>query len=205
MRFEKINENKLRIVLSNDELPNSASLDELMTDSDFAKSSFSDILDEAKNSVGFVSENYKVRIDAKALVNGGYVFIVTKLVKLRDGNIVVHPKRVSKAKNKDSLYSIYQFNSFDDFCELCTCLKSNKINYLNNLCKSCTLYTYGNYYYLSFKAINPNYKKLAMFYSTITEFSKFFSSKDVFVATLKEHGKLIMNDNAIITCQKYLI
>ena len=203
MKFEKINENKLKIVLSNNELPHSSTLDEFMTDSDSAKNSFIHLLDEAKDAVGFNSKDYKIKIDAKAMANGDYVFIITKLVKLRRGNIVVTPRKVIKKYNSNSIYSIYQFNSFDDFCDCCSYLKTHKINYLNNLCKSCVLYEYGNYYYLSLKYINHNYKKLPMFYSTITEFSKYFSSKPMFIATLKEHGRIFINNNALLTCQKY--
>lgn len=203
MKFEKINENKLKIVLSNDELPNSNNLDEFMNNSEDAKKSFLQLLNEAKEAVGFNTQDYKVKIDAKALNNGDFIFIITKLVKIKSGKIVVRPKMVVKNSSKNSIYSIYQFRRFDDFCDFCLFLKINKINYLNNLCKSCVLYKYGNYYYLSLKYINNNYRKLPMFYSSITEFSKFFSSKDVFIATLEEHGEIIIKNNALLSGQRF--
>ena len=125
MRFEKINENKLKIVLSNDELPITSSLDDFMTDSDSAREAFLHLLDEAKDAVGFNSKDYKIKIDAKAMKNGDFIFIITRLVKLRSGKIVVKPKKVSKYENKDSIYSIYRFNNFEDFCDFCSYLKLN--------------------------------------------------------------------------------
>lgn len=203
MKFERINENKLMITLSTDELPNSKNLDDFMKNSDKAKNSFLNILDEAKNAVGFNTQDYKIKIEAKSVENGGYSFLITRLVKLKNGNILVKPKKIIKRYLNSSVYSIYQFTNFDDFINFCFYLKANKINYLNNLSKSCILFEYGSYYYLVFLQINENYKKLSLFYSSITEFSTFFSSKEIFYSTLKEHGKIILNNNALLLCQKY--
>lgn len=51
MKFEKFNENKLKIFLSSGEMPSASSLDELMSDTDVARKSFLTILDEAYNKV----------------------------------------------------------------------------------------------------------------------------------------------------------
>lgn len=203
MRFEKISENKLKIVLSNDELPNGNNLDKFMNDSKKAKDSFIELLDEAKMAVGFNAEDYKIKVDAKAMMNGDYVFIITRLVKLKHGHRVAKPKPVMNNQcNKK--FAIYKFESLDDFCDFCSYLKLHKINYLNNLCKSNTLYKYGDNYYLLMSQVNKNYKKIAMFYTSITEFSKFFSSKEMFEATLKEHGNLVIDNSAILKMQKML-
>lgn len=202
MRFEKISENKLKIILSNDELPNSNDLDNFMKDSEKAKNSFVQLLDQAKVAVGFNAQDYKIKIDAKAMKNGDYVFLITKLVKLRHGNRVVRPRPVEKGDVDKTEYAVYKFDTFDDFCDFCSYLKSHQINYLNIFCKSNSLYKYGNYFYLVINHINSNYKLLASFYSSITEFSKFFSTKPLFECTLKEHGTLIFENKAMSMCQK---
>ena len=79
MRFEKINENKLKITLSNDELPISNNLDSFMTDTSDAREAFLNMLDKAEEAVGFNTKDYKIKIQAKALHNGDFVFIVTKI------------------------------------------------------------------------------------------------------------------------------
>lgn len=201
MRFEKISENKLKIVLSNDELPNSSSLDSFMDDSQKAKDSFIRLLDEAKVAVGFNAEDYKIKVDAKSMINGDYVFVITRLIKLRQGRRVARPKPIVKESVKNPKYAIYKFDTFDDFCDFCSYLKLHKINYLNNLCKSNSLYKYGNNYYLVLQHINSNYKKIAMFYTSITEFSQFFSSKKLFLSTLNERGKIILENSALVMCQ----
>ncbi len=203
MRFEKINENKLKITLSGDELPNSDTLDNFMVDSSYARDSFLQLLDEANNAVGFRTKDYKIKIDARALSNGNFVFIVTKLMQLKKTRIAVHPKKIIKDSEITSPYLVYLFNSFDDFCNFCAYLKQNKINCLKTLSKSCELYRYANQYYLVFNKINEKYKYISRLYCCITEFSKFFSSKELFVSTLQEHGEMLIGNNSLITGQKF--
>ena len=200
MRFEKINDNKLQIILSNDELPNSANLDEFVTDSDNAKDAFLGLLEQANEAVGFNTQDYKIRIDARAMINGDFVFTITRLIKIKNEKASVRPKVVARKTAKSS-YTIYQFATFDDFEDFCDYLRLHKISNIKALCKSCVLYKYGNYFYLALTEVNDNYKNLALFNSSITEFSKFFSTKDLFIATLQEHGKVFIQDNAILTYQ----
>lgn len=202
MRFEKINENKLKIILSNNELPFSDSLDSFMTDTSDARHSFLVMLDKAKEAVGFDTKDFKIKIQARAISDGNFEFLVTKLININNDKLVVRPKRILKSANSGS-YTVYRFDTFDDFCSFCRFLKFNKVNYLNTLSKSCKLFKYSKCYYLCFEKINENYKKISLFYSSITEFSKFFSSKDLFAYTLKEHGELLFDNNAILTCQKH--
>ena len=101
MKFEKINDNKLKIFISSDELPESETLDELMSDSDIARNEFLAILDEAYNKVGFDTNNYKIKIDAKSSYDGGFVFTVTKIVKLIEKNKKVKPKKIAKKNSTD--------------------------------------------------------------------------------------------------------
>lgn len=203
MKFEKINNKKLKITLSYNELPSDNDLDKLMSDTDAAQETFFKLLDEANKEVGFDTKDYKIKIDAKSLYNGDLIFTVTKLVKLKKTSVSVKPKKVIKTESKTQTYSIYKFDNFDDFCSFCTYLKTNKIKYLNRLAKSCILYKYNDAYYLSLKQINENFQNLHSFYSSITEFSKYYSSKDLFISTLNEYGTVYLDNNALILGQKY--
>ena len=69
------------------------------------------------------------------------------------------------------------------------------------MAKKIELYLYNNNYYLSIYKINENYDNIGKFYCSITEFCKFYSSKDLFISLLKEKGKLVIKNNAIETCQ----
>ena len=172
--------------MSYEELPNAKDLDELMHNTDTAQGTFFKLLEKADEAVGFDTKDFKIKIDAQALYNGELIFIVTKLLKLNKKSKSVKPKRIPKENNEESTY-----------------VNENKINYLNRLCKECILYKYKNKYYLSLKYINPNYPKLATCYSSITEFSKYYTSKDLFISTLNEHGELYIQNKAIINGQKY--
>lgn len=202
MIFKKINDGKLKIILTNGELPSSTNLDDFMTDSSFARESFLDMLNEAYDEVGFNTYNYKIKIHAQELYDGNFVFIVTKLLKLKDGKAVVTPRKVYKETKSNYNFGIYQFDCFDDFCSFSKYLKSTNIDNLTQFCSNCQLYRYNDLYFLCFY-INEDNTNIASFYSSITEFSKFVSNKPLLLSNFKEHGELVMDDNALITCQKY--
>ena len=199
MKFHKLSENKLKIILSNDELPNNESLDDFMSDSTEARNSFLKILDKANVEVGFNVKDHKIKIDAVALRNGNFVFTVTKLVKSKKA-LKAKPKKITR--NTDSDFLIYKFETFDDFYNFCEFLKKLKINNLSTLSKKIELYLYNDFYYLLVYKINENYVEISKFYSSITEFCKYFSSKELFVSVLKEKGKLLIKNNAIKICQE---
>lgn len=201
MKFEKINDNILKIVLSFDELPNCDSLTDLMDNTDLAKDSFLSLLDKASSMVGFDTSDYKVKIQAQALHNGNFVITVTKLIGLKSVRKTVVPKKVPKS-DISSFLVIYRFSSFDDFCSFCSCLKAYKISYINRITRFCCLYYYANSYFLVCKNINENHKQIALFYTLITEFSEFFSNRELFFSSLEERGTLVLGNNALVLGQR---
>lgn len=202
MKFEKINDNILKIVLSFDELPDCDSLTDLMSNADLAKDSFLGLLDKASSMVGFDTSDYKVKIQAQALHNGNFVITVTKLIGLRGAKKSAVPRRVPKSDTSSPLFVVYRFNSFDDFCSFCSCLKSYRISYINRITKYCYLYEYVGSYFLVCKNINENHKQIALFYTIITEFSEFFSNRELFCSSLRERGTLVLDNNALVLGQK---
>lgn len=205
MKFKKISETRLKITIPSHELTSFHTLDEFMLDSSHAKDSFFRILEQANSEVGFNTENYKIRVNAKSLYNGDIIFLVTKLVKLRNGNLSVRPRKIEKiTSHSKSNYSIYRFDSFDDFCELSYFFKAYKINSLNTLADSCILYKYNMSYYLALKNINPTYKNLSKFYTLITEFSKYCYEDNTFAAMLSEKAEILLKNNAIVLCQNFI-
>ena len=203
MKFQKLSENKLKIILSNDELPNSRSFDDFISDSSDARHTFLEILDKAYDEVGFNTKDYKIKIDALALKNGNFVFTVTKLVKIKQNLKKAKPKKI--LKNSEANYAIYKFDTFDDFCNFCSCTKKLNIPSFKNLAEKIELYLYNNNYYLSVYKIDESFENIGAFYSSITEFCKYYSSKDLFISLLKEKGDLIIKNNAIEICKKYFI
>lgn len=203
MKFEKINNNKLKITLTKLELPENSELDSLMKNSSNARESFMKILKKAKDEVNFDTKNYKIKIDAQAHSDGNFTFTITKLVHLKSKKTSVKPKKITKNISTNSIL-IYRFEKLDDFSDFCDFLKLRKINYLTSFAKICQLYKYKNNYLLCLENINSKYRYIAKFYTAITEFSKFYSSDSTSISELKEYGELFIDNNAIITYQKYL-
>jgi len=209
MKFKRLGENKLKIIVESNEVPIYGSFDDFIGDSSDARDSFMDILDKACNQVGFDTKDYKVKIDAAIMSNGNFVFTVTKLLKLKSPRIAVTPRKIPKAhKETEKINSgliIYKFETFDDFNHFCSYLKQIKIYNIRTFAKETLLYSYNGYYYLVAHSVNENYKDISRVYSSITEFSKYFSSKEMFVSVLKERGNLVMKNNAIATCMRKLV
>ena len=202
MKFEKLSEYKLKITLSLEELPNNSNdLDGLMSDPASARQSFLNILDRARDEVGFNIGNNKVRIDAKYQNDGNFIFTVTKLVPKKKTVKKVKPQKVSVNRKDNCL--IYKFDNIENFFSLCSFLKKQKINCLNSFCKTTELYKLADNYYLTLNQINNEYKYIGKIYSCMTEFGNFFSTQEVTIFMLKERGNLIMKNNAIKTCQKH--
>ena len=66
-----------------------------------------------------------------------------------------------------------------------------------DFCKKNSLYLYNNIYYLVLENIDITQTNFKKFNSYISEFSTYKSYSKNFKYKLKEHGKLIINKNAI--------
>ena len=135
MKFEKLNEYKLKITISNQELPNSnGDLDSFMSDPSLARKSIIDLINKAEDEVDFHVGDNKIRIDAKYLYNGDFIFTITKLIPKKKDLKKAKPKKVSPTDSANCL--IYSFNDLEHFFNFCSFLKLHKINKLNSFCKT---------------------------------------------------------------------
>lgn len=201
MKFEKLSEYKLKITMSNEELENSnGDLDSFMSDPSVARKSILDILDRAKEEVGFNIGNNKVRIDARCQYNGDFIFTVTKLIPKNKNVKKVKPKKIKIHRNENCL--IYSFDDIEHFFTFCSFLKKQKINKLKSFSKLVELYKLNNKYYLICSEINNDYEHIAKLYSCITEFGNFYSTQEVMTFMIKERGLLVLKNNAIQIAQK---
>ena len=206
MNIEKLNENKIRITINMEDLEaKKVDFHSFMSNSIESQELFLDMLEEAEKKVGFVTDDYRVMVEALALTNGNFIFTITRSLpestpeKYKRKKIHIKPKINNLNRNK----SIYCFKSFDDFCEFCHSLNINLPFEYENMFKNTSLYLYKNCYYLSFYNIKTNLKLVKTISSIITEFAFLVSSSDYFEWILKEHGNEIMKNNAIITCLKH--
>lgn len=206
MKFEKLNENKLRIIItSQDLLDKHIDFHSFMSNSLETQDIFLDILEKAEKEVGFITKNHKVRIEAFAMNNEDFIFTVTKLSDKNDKEIYKQTKlKFKRKKTENSIFqSVYKFACFDDFLSFTASLKNSDIKNIATFSKSVILYTYKNNYYLVLNNINEQYKYNKKIFTLLTEFSSYINNSELFASKLAECGKIYFKNNAIKTCQKY--
>lgn len=208
MKIEKLNEDKIRIILNLDDLKEKdIDFHTFMSNSIESQEIFLDMLDKAEKEVGFITDDYKIMIEALAMTNGNFVLTVTRLAKEKE-KLTYNKKKFNikrKNSNINSAVAIYSFESFDSFCEFCNFLDNNILKYIDSFSNVSSLYEYNSCYYLVLKDININSNLLKSFCSSITEFAHFVNNSDLFESKLLEYGKLIISDNAIDTCIKHFV
>ena len=204
MKFEKLNENKIRIVLNTQDLVDkNIDFNSFMSNSIETQGLFLDMLEEAEEKVGFITRDYKIKIEALAMDSGDFVIIVTRFNEEQKCP-TARPRRVT-AKRKSTMpssdYLIYSFNSFDDVCNFSSYLAD--FDGCMSIAKSAILYDYNSKYYLSFSKINTEHPRIKNFYALVTEFGTYINNPDLFIHKLTERGKNVIKNNAIKTCATY--
>ena len=196
MKIEKITDNKIRIILSLDDLKaKNIDLHSFMSNSIESQSLFTDMLNEAEKAVGFYAKDSKVLIEALASSEGLFIFTITKVEEDIPKRRNIRTRRKVAAANYKK--TIYKFESFDEFCTFCTYINTSSVNILDNLAKNTSLYLYNKNYYLIISVINQIHSNIKGFFATISEFAKYIDHAEDFESKLIEYGKPIMKRNAI--------
>ena len=199
MKFEKLNENKIRITLTIQDLAEKEiDFHVFMSNSAEAQDVLLDMLEQAKKETGFDPEDYNLKVEALVMADTNFIFTITKLPPEEKSKI---SKRKFTVKRKNivpsSTQAVYCFNSFDDFNDFLVFLSKNTLFNYKKLAKSITLYEYKEKYYLLMNNINTEFIDKIKFYTCITEFAKCVTNSKVFDSKLKECGTLIMKNNAL--------
>lgn len=214
MKFEKINKDKIKVILNNEDL-NSKDIDfvSFMSDSNQTHSLFLDVLETAERDYGFITENYNLKVETVALANGNFILTITRIL---DTNTNTNTNTSSNTKKKPSIRRkipkltnnssvIYKFNSFDDFCDFVLTLNQEKTISYKNFSKDTVLYSYHNQYYLILKDINVKFVNFKSLFALLSEFSCYCNSSDIFIAKLHESGSIVFKSKAIQKCMKYFV
>lgn len=204
MRFEKLNENKIRITLTNQDLiKKNIDFHSFMANPIESQDLFFDMLDKAEKEIGFVTKDYRIRIEAIQIAGGDFVLTITR--SLPENLKYQEKKKIHIRRKKldfNDTQATYLFNTFDDFCYFVNFLNNNSIS-ITNIAKNICLYEYKKQYYLNFSGVNLNYPDLKKLFSSITEFATYINNTDLFKRKLIENGKVIMKNNAIKTAITY--
>lgn len=203
MRIEKLDENKLRILITNQELKEkNIDFHTFMSNPIESQSVFGEILKKAENELGFTTKNYQIHIEAILINYSDFIITITRelptTADIATKKIYIKRKKIKK----ESTQAIYIFNCFDDFCSFSEYIISNNIN-ITKLAKSLTLYYYNNQYYFIINDINLNFQGTGFFLASISEFGLFNSSSKMIKSKIIESGKLIFKNNALETCNKF--
>lgn len=188
MKIEKLNENRIRITFNHSDLQeNNMDVHSFMSNSIESQSLFLTMLDEAEREVGFITDNYKLCIEAIALSNGTFIITVTRIEKevLKSARVQAHRKNNMVQNNM----LIYQFSSFDDFCNFENFLTISLPNLVEQLSGSNSLYQYHNCFFLILQNIDASYMNVLS--SAISEFATAVESSDLILHKIKECGKLV--------------
>lgn len=209
MKFEKVNDDKIKITLSSADLEaNDIDFHSFMSDSSETQSLFLAVLDKAERDYGFSTDNCQLKVETLALDNGNFILTITRsrVPSTADGTTEKKKFKVSrKVPNLTSTSLIYRFNSFEDFCDFAKFVSASELPDIDKVSKSSMLYCYNTYYYLIFNNINAKYPQLKAVYSAITEFAKYVDYSDALAAKLHESATLVIKDHAIKVCSKYFL
>lgn len=207
MKIEKINENKIRIILKQEDFKDkSIDLQKFLLTNADSQSLFLEILNRAEKEVNFDTNGHKLLIETYFQEDDICIFTITKYIEPNTNNKnkqkkYLTVKRKSQAFNNSSI--ICQFNQFEDFCDFCNFIYKNNNIEIKGLFKVSLLYFYNDTYYLVIDGINLSHQSLNSFFSSILEFSTLLKYPKNFKYKLKEHGKIFIKNNAINTGIKY--
>lgn len=206
MQFEKINEDKIRIIFNIQDLKEkNINYHDFMANSITSQTIFLDMLSQAEKEIGFVTNNYQLMIEALASSDGSFVLTVTRSKESKE-------KGVRKLKAKPKLLSlkdplptlIYKFNNFDDFYDLCNFISEEHTSKLSKTFSKAILYGYNNDIYLLLKTSpKAEIKEVKYIISLVNEFSNnLVQTSEIFQNKLTEYGKVIVKNNCLLRLNK---
>nr|WP_317358266.1 adaptor protein MecA [uncultured Tyzzerella sp.] len=207
MKIEKINENQIKFLLTNEDLQErEIKLSELAQGSEKAQAFFRDIMTEAMLDCGFDATNTPLMIEAMPVTMDTVMIIVSKVNKDMDIDRVISltPKSLEDRKYKQSTIKtfddnedifieddeeiyIYSFKTLDDIISLSERLYN--IYEGNNI-----LYKYQDRYFLSLQKNNNFITNLD---SIVSEYGQKHISNIISKYYLDEHGEVIIKNNAL--------
>lgn len=209
MKFEKVNDDKIKITLSSADLEaNDIDFHSFMSNSNETQSLFLAVLDKAEKDYGFSTSNYQLKVETLALDNGNFILTITRSRVPNVPEINVEKRKFKVARKLPNLTSaslIYKFNSFEDFCNFIDFLACSEISDIDKVSKSSMLYCHNSYYYLIFNNINVKYPYLKAIYSAITEFATYIDYSEALAAKLHESATLVIENHVIKVCSKYFL
>ena len=189
MKFEKLTDTKIRIILSlKDMESNNLSVESVLSNSDETQKLIESIINQAEKKLGFRAGDSQLLVEAIAPSSKECIFTITKLLE----------ENVCTRKYFESF--IFKFEKFDDFINLCTFLKNLSYLNLKSFSKNFSLIFYNNTYYLKLTELGNSCMIIDYVKSLFEEFGKDVSCSVGIEGVLNEYGKMVFEKNAILKC-----
>ena len=189
MKFEKITDTKIKIILSSQDMAsNNISIENVLSNSTDSQKFLNTIINKAEIELGFTLDDSQLLVEAVVPSTEECVFTITKLL---DDKICYHQHNNS---------FIFKFDCFDDFIKLCSFLKNFSYLCLNEISKSFSLIYYNNTYYLRFVESECSSIVIDYIKTLFEEFGKDVSHTSGIDGILNEYGKIIFSKNALLKC-----
>lgn len=189
MKFEKITDSKIKIIVSMQDMGlNNISTENIFSNSTSSQKLLQSILNRAKKEIGFETGDSRLLVEAIMSSGVEYIFTITKL----DDNQLYLEKN-------NNLF-IFKFIDFDDFLALCTFLKNFSFLCLKDISKNFSLIYYNNTYYLKFLKTKEYSIVIDYIKNFFDEFGEDVSNSTNIDGFLNEYGKVIFPKDAISRC-----
>jgi adapter protein MecA 1/2 len=197
LKIEKVNENKIKITLSVEDL-NERDIDlySFMYNSPESQDLFWDMIHQAEVEYGFNVDESLIYVEASTSGSGIFTLIVTKSNENHTGSPVLKgkiKKNSFKLKKKilpvKLVSTIFLFDNFDDICNFCKIINVKKLG--DN-----SLYKLDDKYYL---------KVGLMPYPSILEYANIVKSPEVVESKFSEYGQTIIAEKALQTIAKHFV
>lgn len=191
MRLERLTGNKIKIIISSDDL-----FERGLTKEDIWKESkkwhqlFYDMLDEASEEFD-VNINGAVAVEIFSFQSQGMIMIITVENGAEDEEILYDGFIEMQVRVKDSEILLYQFDTIDDMIEL-----STRLSIMNIYGGS--VYVLNHQYYLMIENLDPSNLEQAA--SILSEYG---SPSIISPYVLSEYGKNIIKNKAVETLLYY--
>ena len=188
MKFEKLNDVKIKIIVSiHDMEEKNISVRNLFSNSEPSQELLQNLLQMAEQEIGVKVDDSKLLIEATLSSEEECTFIITKL-----------QEKLENTNNTNSF--IFKFNTFDTFIELCTFLNNFSDLNLKDFSQNFSLILYNTTYYL-YNSDVENFSVLLDYMKNVfAEFGTNVSDSPNIHGILNEYGKVIFEKNAIVKC-----
>lgn len=190
MKIERINEDKVRITLSFEELEKrNVTLSDIEKNDTIAKNLFVSIIEESDLDEYIEFENSQLFIEAASDNNDTFILTITKIKDLPDLN-KYSKKQTKKLYRIDS--KIYEFDSLDTILEFLKIAKEQNLYFGSN-----SLYKYEDKYFVLFSESAIKNKNFLKTYVIMSEFMNRHFSSDLYCTTIREKGTIVIKNRAL--------